>query len=142
MKTGLPNPQCGFSYIEVLVATVLIVTALIPAMDALHNGVNASAVYKQRVVAHYRLSSLMEEVLSEPFATLDAAATSAGGPGVATSYSDPSGTTDRRIVYLSRYDGDNADSDNDPFTGIDADLLWVSVGYENSKDWLDTLVAR
>jgi hypothetical protein len=30
-------------------------------------------------------------------------------------------------VFLSRYDGDNADGDGDPFTGTDGDLIWVRV---------------
>ena len=134
-----PNRQAGFSYVEVLVATVLIVSTLIPAMDALHSGVNASGIYQQRVSDHYYLTSLMEEVLAEPFDSLDAAA---GAPTTVSSYSDTGGGSNRRIVYLSRYDGDNADADNDPFTGTDADLLWLRVEYENSNDRIDTLIAR
>jgi hypothetical protein len=73
----------------------------------------------------------MEELLAEPFAALDAAATAAGSRVTPGSYSDTvtfqDGRTVTRNVYLSRYDSDNADGDADPFTGTEADLLWLRV---------------
>ena len=72
---------------------------------------------------------------------MDAAALAAGDATVPTSFSDSAGTNDRRLVYLSRYDGDNADADDDPFTGVDDDLIWVRVAIENSTQALETLTS-
>lgn len=132
----------GFSYIEILIATVLIAVALPPAMDALGSGLLGAAVHEQRSVAHYDLSGKMEDVLAQPFDDLASAALAAGGAGVASSYSDAAGTPSRRLVYLSLYDGDNADADNNPFTGTDPDLLWVRIAIEGSADALETLQNR
>ena len=46
------------------------------------------------------------------------------------------------LVYLSLYDGDNADADDDPFTGTDADLLWIRVEIDGSVLSLQTVRAR
>jgi hypothetical protein len=37
------------------------------------------------------------------------------------------GRTLGRKVYLSRYDGDNSDGNNNAFDGTDEGLLWVRV---------------
>jgi hypothetical protein len=37
-----------------------------------------------------------------------------------------------RQVYLSRYDGDNADGNGNVFDGTDEGLLWVRVEIEES----------
>jgi hypothetical protein len=46
------------------------------------------------------------------------------------------------LVYLSRYDGDNADGDNNPFTGTDADLIWVRAAIADPPIDMTTLVTR
>lgn len=119
----------GFSYVEVMVATVLIAITLVPAMDALLPGINGGGIHKSRSEDHYQLLGRVEEILAEPFANLNAAATAAGNPTTATSYSDvytyANGRQIKRAIFISQYDGDNADADNDPFTGTDAGLLWV-----------------
>ena len=46
------------------------------------------------------------------------------------------------LVYLSRYDGDNADGDNDGFTGTDADLSWIRAAIADTPVSLHTLVTR
>ena len=43
---------------------------------------------------------------------------------------------------LSLYDGDNLDADNDPFTGTEADLLWIRLDIEDSVHTLETIRAR
>jgi hypothetical protein len=55
-------------------------------------------------------------------------------------YSDSAGTKSRRLVYLARFDGDNADADNNPFTGTDSGLLWVRVTIEDSPRALQTVI--
>ncbi len=132
----------GFSYIEVLVATVLVAMSLAPALEALQTGILGSRIYRDVVEQHHHLQAMVEQVLAEPMVALEAAALAAGGPTVLSSYSEPPGTDRRLLVYLSRYDGDNADSDDNPFTGTDAGLLWLRVEIENSPDSVETLVSR
>jgi len=138
MKTKIS----GFSYIEVMVATLLIAVSLVPAMEALQTGLRGSAIHRDTVEEHYYLQARLEEVLAEPISALEAATLAAGGPAVQSSYSDLPGTNRRRIVYLSRYDGDNADTDGDPFTGTDPGLLWVRVEIEGTEQSVESLITR
>lgn len=130
----------GFTYVEILVAVMLMALVLVPSIEAFNTSINANKVYGEKVVDHYRLVDLLEQTLAEPFADLNAEADLAGGATIATNYSDPPGTIRRRVVFIAAYDGDNADADNDPFTGTDADLLWLSVAIENRDDQLVALV--
>ncbi len=134
--------QAGFSYLEVLVAVGIIAVSLVPMLEALQAGLLATDLHQQLTTKEQRVFSRMEEMLAEPFATLDAAALAAGSETTPTSYSDPVATPDRRLVYLSRYDGDNADSDNQPFTGVDPGLLWVRVEIEGTVQGLEALTAQ
>jgi len=126
---GKAGCMAGFFYTEVLVAVVLIALALVPAMDALLPGVAGSAFHETTAEDHYQLTGKLERVLAERFANLAIAADAAGNPTTPTSYSEaityPGGRQMKCYVYLSRYDGDNADRDNNPFTGTDEGLLWV-----------------
>ena len=54
--------------------------------------------------------------------------------------SDPGGTENRRKVFIGRYDGDNADADDDPFTGVDDGLLWVRVRIDGTHYDVETLI--
>ena len=140
MNPGTANSlQAGFSYVEILVATVLIAIALVPAMDALRPGLQGASLHQQQAQQHYALLSRLERVLAEPFADLDDAATAAGGYLNPSSYSDAPGDPDAVFVYLSRYDVDNADSDNDVFTGGEDNLLWIRVQPELGSQSLQTL---
>jgi hypothetical protein len=130
----------GFSYVEILVAISLIAVALVPAMNALRVGVSATTVQETRVVNHYELVGRMEQVLAEPFASLSTAAGVAGDENTPTTYSDPGGSNPRILVFLGRYDIDNADADGDPFTGADGGVLWVRVAVEGTPQGFETLV--
>ena len=134
--------QRGFTYAEVLLATILIAITLVPALEALSGGLGGVAVARGSNELSLRASSRMEEVMSLDWATLDSAALAAGSATTPTSLSDGVSVLDRRLVYLAHYDGDNADADNDPFTGADADLIWVKVSIENAGHELSSLVAR
>ena len=88
----------------------------------------------------------MEIVLAEPYSSLENAAIAAGMGGdswsAPSTYSDPFGADSRRLVFLSLYDGDNADSDANPFTGVDGDLMWVRTEIEGTLIAVETLVYR
>jgi hypothetical protein len=57
-------------------------------------------------------------------------------------YSDPSTQANRRLVYLSRYDADNADGNGDFFdAGMDAGLLWVRIEFEGTNQGIEGLTS-
>jgi type II secretory pathway pseudopilin PulG len=131
MQVVLNHPRrcrrgSGFAYVEVLVAVVLLAVLLAPALDALTNGVLGSGI--DLSARHMALRNKMEAVLSKPFSELY------GGTGGACSsattavsnFSDPAGSTDRRIVvrYRFRYQS-NACTTND------SGVLMVKVYYES-----------
>lgn len=133
--------EAGLTLVEVLVSLALVAVVLVPAIQALQTGVTGAAVHGYVSTSHYRLTSRLEELLAEPFGNLSDAAIAAGTPTVASAYSEPAGPTGRLLVYLSFYDGDNADADGDPFTGTDPDLLWIRVDIEGSVQSLQTIRA-
>jgi len=118
---------------------MLLAILLVPAMRALQTSSMGAEVHAELAVDQFRLTSRMEGLLAEPFGDLEAAA---GGPGVASSYSEAAGPPGRLIVYLSLYDGDNADADDDPFTGTDAGLLWIRIEAEDTVHSLQTIRAQ
>ena len=140
-----PTRTAGFSYVEVLIAVVLIVIALVPALDALIPGVAGSGIHETIAEDHYLLTGRLEQLLVEPFGQLNSAAVAAGSPTIpTTTYSDvftyANGRQITRNVFLSRYDADNADTDNDPFTGTDDGLLWVRVAIAGTGIAIESLV--
>ena len=137
-----PDRQQGLTYVETLVATLILLIGLVPALDALRSAVIGTAGNEAYVNAQHRLGGRFEEVLAEPFATLDAAALAAGSYTTPSSYSEAPGTPGRLIVYLSRYDGDDADGNGNPFNGGDEGLLWVRAEVENTPYALETLVSQ
>ncbi|MFK7816960.1 MAG: hypothetical protein AB8B92_11555 [Gammaproteobacteria bacterium] len=141
-KIYTKRAQTGFSYIEVLVVGILISVTLVPALEALQGAVTGSELHERVTTQQYHLRNKLEEVLAKSFDELDAAAIVAGDHTVVTGFSDALGTSDRRLVYLSKYDGDNADSDNDSFTGVDDDLLWLRVEIENTPYMFETLTNK
>ena len=139
---GNPRRMAGLTYVELLIATLLIVVALVPAIDALRPAVQGSGINQSETALHYHLIAGLEDVLAGPFGELDSEAQALGDPTVSSALlSDTAGSTDRRLVYLSLYDADNADGDNNPFTGIDEGLIWVRVEVEGTSHALQTLVS-
>ena len=143
MRT-LPARMAGITYVEVLVAVSLIVITLVPALDALIPGMAGTGIHETLAEDHYQLTGKLEQVLTEPFGRLNSAAKAAGSPATPTSYSDvftyADGRQITRNVFIARYDADNADGDNDPFTGTDDGLLWVQVAIAGSGLSIESLV--
>jgi hypothetical protein len=136
---NVPNRQTGLTYLEILVATLVLLIGLVPALDALRTAVGGTAANEAYVAAQHRLGGRMEEILAEPFTDLDAAA---GAPTAISSYSDAAGPPWRMLIYIARYDGDDADADSDPFTGGDEGLLWVQAAIEDTPYVLETLISQ
>jgi len=125
-----------------LVAIVLIVLALIPAVEALYPAVQGTSVHESETVLEHHLTAKLEEVLARQFSELDTEAQAIGDRTISSpSYSDASGTKDRRLVFLSRYDADDADTDSNPFTGTDEGLLWLRVAVEGTRHDVETLTS-
>ena len=55
---------CGFTYVEILIATLLIVVTLLPAIQALHPAVAGAGYHGSRIEDHYRLAGRLEELLA------------------------------------------------------------------------------
>jgi hypothetical protein len=135
--------MAGLTYVEVLIATALITITLVPAIDALKPATLGMSIHEEHTVRHYELTAILEEVLANPFSELDAEAVAINDPTVASIiYSDPVAQANRRLVYLSRYDADNADGNGDFFdAGMDAGLLWVRVEIEGTDQAIESLTS-
>ncbi len=131
----------GLSYIEVLVATELIALELVPMIEALGPGLQGSRIHLDQAEVNFALQGKLEQVLAESFDDLDDAAATAGDFSVATTYSDLAADVPH-AVFIWRWDVDNADADDDPFTGGEDDILWVRVATVNGLVELQTLVSR
>ena len=134
--------QSGFSYMELLIATLLITIMLVPALEAMQSGIQSSAIHNQLARNQYRMISKMEQTLALPYSELLKQADLVADSTVLIPppYSDSAGTELRRLVYLARYDGDDVDGDKNPFTDTDTGLLWVRVTIEDSPRALETVV--
>ena len=128
------------SYVEILVATLLITIALVPMMEALQPGLQGSQVNRQQSEQHFALKGKLESVLAEPFTNLDAAASAAGAATIATSYSDLGATIPHQL-FIWRYDIDDADNDGDVFTGGESDILWLRIASVDGSYSIQTLLS-
>lgn len=143
--------QQGFSYLEALIASTLIAIALVPALEALQTGILGTGIHQSLAVQHQLRLQKREILKAEAFANLLAAAKIAANKTTATTYSDPIGTPNRRLVYLALYDADadpftlidaNTDGDNDLYTGSTANLLWLRVETQGTGHGTETLLSR
>ena len=134
--------QRGLTLVETLIALALLAILIVPATIAMQTAIVGSQVHSDTATTNYRLTSAMESLLCESYAALESAAAAAGSPTTASSYSEAPGNPARLVVYLSAWDGDNADADNDPFTGTDDGLIWIRVAIEGSAQSLETLRAE
>ncbi len=71
MRTADRRRMAGLTYVEVLIATVLMVVALVPAIDALRPAIQGSGIHQSETALHYHLTGGLEEVLARPFVELD-----------------------------------------------------------------------
>ncbi len=132
--------QSGFSYVEVIIGTLVLTVALLPALDALRAGMLSADVDESITAAYVRLRDKTELVLAQPFYALALEETNAAG--APSAYSDAVTTPGRRLVYLYRHDGDDADGDADPATGTDAGILRLRVVIDQTHHSVETLVSQ
>ena len=132
--------QSGVSYVEILIATLLITIALVPMMEALQPGLQGTQVNRQQSEIHFTLKGKLESVLAEPFTDLDAAASAAGAATIATSYSDLGATVPHQL-FIWRYDIDDADNDGNVYTGVESDILWLRIASVDGSYSIQTLLS-
>ena len=127
----------GLAYIEVIVALVIVVVALVPALNAMQSGLRGSQLLGAIAARDTSLRGKMEEVMAKPFDTLNAETFLSGGnttASVSTALSDAAGA-ERRIVILYRTDGSAV-------SASDTGLVRVRVAYEAGGTALESMRSK
>ena len=137
-----PSIINGFAFLEVLVAAVILAVALVPASNALRTASEQGRSSRDRLAVEYLAVAKLETALAASWATLDEEAIKTGGTTASTLWSDPVGWTNRRLVYVSPHDINNADGDNNLLTGVEAGILRVRVEVSGTNILFETLVAK
>lgn len=141
-----PYSVTGFTMLEVTLAMVILAVCLLPALESLRTSLTVFGLQEETMEDSQALLVKAEEVIAQPFADLEAAAMTAGSPTTPTTFSDVVTTADGRSlsreVYLWPLDGDNADLDNDPFTGTDSGILYLKVALANTPLSYETIATR
>ncbi|NGZ85249.1 hypothetical protein [Duganella aceris] len=132
--------NAGLAYVEVVMATLLMMLCLIPAVNAMRASIGAPAVAALSANGLQCVKSQMETVLAEPYLKLLAAAGNVGTPSA--TYSLPADAScPARNVYIARYNGDNPAT----YSSSNTNLLYISVRLADptlAPMPLTTLVAR
>lgn len=118
-------------------ALLLVVMALVPALNALQTGTRGTPVLVAVAARDALLRGKMEEVLAKPFDTVNAETFLSGGnttTSVSAALSDAAGPN-RRIVILYRTDGSAVSSS-------DTGLVRVRVAWEAGGTALETLKSK
>jgi hypothetical protein len=129
--------QRGLAYVEVMVALVLVTSALVPMLGAMDNATLNSQPLTDAATRDAQLRSKMEDVLSRPFATLNAETYLSGGnttTSVSANLSDAAGPQ-RRIVIVYRSDGT-------ALTASDVGLVRIRVAWESGGTGLEVLRSK
>jgi prepilin-type N-terminal cleavage/methylation domain-containing protein len=93
----------GFSYIEIMVALLVLGICAVPAADAIRNGATAAQVAAAKAKELRCMKSHMEWVLAEPYQNLAAAATEDGSHSPAYSRAEDASCI-ARYVFIARYE--------------------------------------
>lgn len=128
--------QQGLTYLEVLLAMLLVAAIAVPLGDALYNSTVATEV---TLAARNQLTEVrgeFETALARSYSDLLTQARTA--PGGARSVTTAGGHT--VVIEVLLYDIDNADADNNTQTGTDDDILLVRASVPGSVVELQTLV--
>lgn len=128
----------GFSLAEVLAVIIVLGLVMGPATDILRSALQVETINRSALEAHYHLIDHTEFLLAEPFDSLAAAVR---GESQESRYSDAVGVPNRRLVFISPFDADNADADNDESSGTDAGILKIRVLIENTATEVSVLKA-
>jgi prepilin-type N-terminal cleavage/methylation domain-containing protein len=146
--------QHGFSFIEIMVAVLVLAICAVPMGDAIRNGVNASSIAAAKARELRCIKNTMETVLAEPYQSLYAAA---GGKDQPATFPMPAvfpmpldGSCDTApLVSIARYEYEDGGTevwlDGNPSATpaqLESPLLYISVAAANGGYAFTTLVAR
>jgi Tfp pilus assembly protein PilV len=143
MRSRNKNQMTGFSYVEVLVAIILLMISIVPAMEALRAATSGATSHQDMLNTELQLKNKMEELLASSYFRLEYDALTAGNTFTAVlpapSYSDPTTvTTNRLLVHAARYD---LTATATPAT-TDKGMLWLQVEIQGSGLKLTSLRAK
>jgi hypothetical protein len=138
---------CGFAYLEMLAAVLLLALCAKPAADAVKNALNAPAVAQTKMRELRCMKNQMETVLAEPYQNLWNAAR---GMAQASGYSKAAdGSCGVRNVYIAKYQAEYGKPpvflpypDTAPEIQLEDVLLYVTVSSPDTPYAFTTLVAR
>jgi prepilin-type N-terminal cleavage/methylation domain-containing protein len=137
--------QHGFSFVEIMVAVLVLAICAVPLADAVRNGIAASTVGADKARELRCMKTMMETVLAEPYLTLRDAAL---GMSKASRYSQPAaGGCVRRNVFIAKYEREAGKpevflDDGVDSTRLESPMLYVTVSSPDSGYSFTTLVAR
>lgn len=139
--------QDGFSFIEIMVAVVLLAICAVPMAEAVRNGLLASTAAVDSARELRCTKALMETVLSQPFQMLSAAARNRGEAAGYVLPDDPACSGVARTVAIHWYEREAGKdevflaSDADPRRLEDA-MLHVTVASHGGRFSFTRLVTR
>ena len=128
----------GFSYVEVVLALLLLVIGIVPAVNAVRDSLAAPQIAQAAAQALQCVKNHMEKVIAEPYRKLSNA--HALFNVAVPAYSLPADAQcAAREVFITYYDPDAVAP---YFVAIDKGLLLVRVATPGSAMTFSTLVAR
>ena len=97
----MKQQRCGgFSYVETMIAVVLLAIIAVPASDAVKNGLDAARIARDKAQELRCMKNDMESMLAQPYQTLWADARGMAQP----SYTRPADAScTGREVYITKY---------------------------------------
>lgn len=139
VRRGGTRRQQGSSYVEVIVAALLLAICLAPAIDSVTNAVREGGTPLRTTRSDILcVKSHLESVMADPYSVLLGASLAAGSLSVASSYSLAATTACPALqVYLAPYDADQL-----AYPNIDTGLLLIKVTSLDNTVALSTLATR
>ncbi len=132
----------GYSYVEVLVAAIILAGALVPASGALRDVLHASTLSRELLALQYEAFGAFEMLQTAPFGQLDGQAQATGGTTPSTLYSEPASTPNRMLVWVAPHDLDNADGDGNALTGVDDGVVRLWLEMEGTTIRYETVIGE
>lgn len=127
--TTAANKQSGLTYVETLMAVVLLVVCLAPMLQSITNVLAQEASMAEMVKNSSCIREAMEKTMADSFSNLQSNANSTHSSGVfgtpisAYSLAPSEGCQYQRNVYILRY----APNLPDPFSSPKNDMLYIRV---------------
>lgn len=144
-----PRREYGFSFLEIMVAVLVLAICAVPMGEAIRNGVTASSIAAAKARELRCVKNTMETVLAEPYQSLYEAAAGKDQPAAFTmpaAFPMPAdGSCDRPpLISIARYEYEDGGTEvwldgnpNATTAQLESPLLYITVAAANG----DTVVA-